>query len=137
MNASSSIKKRFKKLPCTRCGSLENVTADHIIPKQFLKTLGILDDMRGNFQPLCYNCNHIKGDLLDPQNPHTVKLLDYYISRWKKLNLKQNKRRNYIFRNLTVTSLSPEITTLVSNKKYLESVYFKQKLGCGKLSSVL
>lgn len=126
MNPSKSLRKRFKELPCNRCGSREDVTVDHIIPKNFLKALGLLDDMKENYQPLCKKCNCIKGHVLDPLNPDTEVLLLRYINRWRALNIKPRVRRNYVFRNITVKSLVPETTFFVSSKKALESIYIKQ-----------
>lgn len=105
MSPSKSTLKRFKELPCARCGvSTGESTVDHIIPKQLLKCIGITDTSIENYQPLCQKCNKTKGALLDPINEKTWELLDKYITRWKNLHRKSAPRRTYAFRNIEVQS---------------------------------
>lgn len=111
---------------CSRCGSRENLTIDHIIPQMVCKILNnIRKDSKENLQVLCQDCNKLKGHLLDPKNPNTVRLLKKYINDWIKLNVEEKPRRKYVFRNLPVQSNS-ETTYFVPHKQYLEDIYRRQ-----------
>ena|SRR3990167_3076594 len=63
---------------CEKCGRKENLTLDHIIPKQIVIMFGIdltLHLWRKNFQTLCKICNLFKMGKLDFSNPKTKPLL--------------------------------------------------------------
>lgn len=52
---------KIKGIPnrCAFCGSTENLTIDHKLPKsKYKKARGLL----ANYQLLCYNCNMLKGN---------------------------------------------------------------------------
>jgi len=55
-------RKRFiEKHPfCVKCGSTENLTIDHLIPKFYIKQR----HNQSNWQVLCYQCNHSKHSKL-------------------------------------------------------------------------
>ncbi len=53
---------------CLACGSLENLTRDHVIPKSRGGENNIF-----NLAPLCYDCNHRKDD----------RIVDYRPVDWK------------------------------------------------------
>lgn len=118
--------KLITKGHCTRCGSTENLTADHIIPLAVLKAMGIPCTDSRNLQRLCYDCNQTKGSQLDPKNPKTRQLMLYYLDRWSDLYQVQVPRRQYVFRNLPVRSLTPETYHFVEAKEALRSIYQKQ-----------
>lgn len=68
-----------------KCIALKNLTVDHIIPRVFLKCLGmeaLAETDEDNFQVLCKNHNGLKGNELDYTNPKTLPLLKKYINIW-------------------------------------------------------
>jgi 5-methylcytosine-specific restriction endonuclease McrA len=68
---------------CVECGSIDNLTIDHIIPRAFLKTLGYPVEKYWcleNVQGLCKTCNQGKADLIDKENPKTKVLLQRFLS---------------------------------------------------------
>jgi 5-methylcytosine-specific restriction endonuclease McrA len=56
-NKKQQVLQRDKK--CLVCGTLENLTVDHIIPRSKGGTNHI-----ENLQTLCNDCNHKKGDII-------------------------------------------------------------------------
>lgn len=66
---------------CEQCGSKENLTIDHKIPKAFLRFLDLehLADNKLNLQILCSICNEYKGNrlLLNEYRSTIDKILDY------------------------------------------------------------
>lgn len=121
----------MKKIPehslCAKCGTTENLTWDHIIPKIILKTLCVSQtNERQNLQILCQACNTKKGHALEPKNPRTMYLLRTYISRYEDLYVTKRPRRKYVHRTLPVTSLTPDTIYMCSHREYLKSVYQKQ-----------
>lgn len=81
---------------CVRCGSHDNLTVDHIVPKSIMVNLllgiktenEIQFDDDGNFQFLCERCNKIKSDWLELKNPRTYEILENAIRKAKKHHLK-------------------------------------------------
>ena len=68
-----------------KCSETKDLTADHIIPKQFLETLGFDEFARideDNLQILCKRHNNEKGNRLDYTNPRTLPLLKKYVNMW-------------------------------------------------------
>ena len=121
-------KQALKKPYCERCGFTSQLTIDHIIPQFLLIRMGFVPGNESrNIQTLCKRCNMIKGSQLDPKNPKTILLLRYYLSRWAHLYGNPNKRRKYVFRNLSVRSLTPDTVYFCEHKKALASIYAKQK----------
>jgi hypothetical protein len=99
---------------CVYCNATENLTIDHIIPQSLTRILGV-DRDKDNLQVLCYDCNNRKGDSLKSNDPVTVEILDRMINQWKFLHgPKPNLRRKYVFRTLSVTSLTPTPTNFVA-----------------------
>lgn len=90
------------KTKCTRCGSTEKITKDHIIPLSVLRAMGITRNDKENLQPLCFVCNQAKGNQLDPKNKNTIPLLEKYIDVWKNLYQVPRKKNVYVFKNLKV-----------------------------------
>lgn len=67
------------------CTKTIELTVDHIIPKQFLETLGLEELSRTddeNFQVLCRYHNNCKGNKLDYTNRRTLPLLKKYVNLW-------------------------------------------------------
>lgn len=121
-------KKKIKKAVCERCGETNHLTIDHIIPQFLLVRLGFLPaDDRKNLQTLCQKCNTAKGHQLDPKNPRTIPLMRHYFQRWVDLYGQPRKRRQYVFRNLPVKSLTPDTYYFCEEKKALQSIFEKQK----------
>lgn len=124
MNKKSIIKASKK---CAYCGTTNNLTVDHILPKSFLIALGIDPNRRENTQVLCRKCNTTKGNEIRTNCERTQALVRWAFQHWLTLHGKPtSNRRQYVFRNLKVKSLSPEKTIFVSNKKHLESIYQRQ-----------
>lgn len=68
---------------CERCGSKENLTLDHIVPKQILSQFGLNEeDTLHEFylQLYCRRCNTFKGMQLDTANPRTKKILLFLLN---------------------------------------------------------
>jgi len=68
---------------CSKCGSTENITVDHIIPVSILEPLyldspedkyNLIYNDEDNLQFLCRYCNVSKGNKLDVRNPKTIPL---------------------------------------------------------------
>lgn len=116
---------------CARCGSTDNLTKDHIIPKALLKMLCVqMLNEQDNLQVLCQSCNTLKAHTLDPKHPKTMRLLRKYVDRYESLYVQPViARRKYVFRTVTVTSLSPQVTHLFAcdRRCQLELIYKKQK----------
>lgn len=53
---------------CLACGTRENITRDHVVPKSVMKALG-LHSTRDNFQPLCSPCNGDKANTIVDYRP--------------------------------------------------------------------
>jgi len=118
------------KMKCNRCGSTENLTKDHIIPKYILKILCVATQNHSeNLQILCKECNTLKSHALDPKHPKTMPLLRKYIDRYEELYITKRSPRNYVFKNLTVESLTPNTIYMYAadRKKELQHIYQKQK----------
>ena len=63
---------------CENCGRTENLTLDHIIPEQFLLSIGLSAEdclMDKYLQLYCRKCNTFKGNRIDFANPKTKPLL--------------------------------------------------------------
>lgn len=63
---------------CEKCGRIENLTLDHIIPVEMINNLGIDEEktfMPENYQIYCRICNQFKGKRLDFSNPKTKQIL--------------------------------------------------------------
>jgi len=69
---------------CNKCPRTENLTLDHIIPRQILELFGI-DTLReileNNYQILCKTCNTFKSNRLDFSIPQTKQLLYKLLER--------------------------------------------------------
>jgi len=52
------IKKKWGR--CSKCGSREHLTIDHIVPKAIIEATGWVKP-QDNYQVLCRNCNLRKG----------------------------------------------------------------------------
>ena len=116
---------------CNRCGSPDNLTKDHIIPKQMFTSLGIYDSHSENLQVLCRPCNATKGRNLDPKNEKTLPLLRKYIDQWTQLYSPDKKKRKvyHSYRTLTIKSLTPNTYYFTDSKTALESIYQRQHCG--------
>lgn len=57
-----------------------------------------------------------------------MKLLRQYVDRYEQLYVHHRPKRQYIFRNLTVHSLTPNTTHLavLSREEELKEIYYKQ-----------
>lgn len=67
---------------CEKCGRINGLTLDHIIPRELLLQMGIDEDrayMPENYQLYCKICNTFKGRQLDFANPKTKILLLKYL----------------------------------------------------------
>lgn len=118
-----------KGAKCQRCGAKEYLTKDHIIPQALLRILCVAKLYESeNLQILCDACNKLKANALDPQNPQTMRLFRKYVDRYEQLYVRKKRRRQYIFRTLPVTSLTPHTTYLqaMTREQYLKSIYQKQ-----------
>ena len=114
---------------CTRCGSTENLTKDHIIPLAILRAMGLETTNTFNLQPMCQKCNLTKGCLLDPKNPKTIPLLQMYIDRWQNLYQVPRKKNVYVFRNLKVKHDTTVYKFGVLNPiEDLKDIYRKQSM---------
>jgi len=63
---------------CNKCGKTENLTLDHIVPKDMLITFGAnpnIEVIEDNYQILCHMCNMFKGNKLDFSNKQTKVIL--------------------------------------------------------------
>lgn len=83
---------------CGRCGKTTNLTVDHIIPSQFIRTLDstgeLIFEWEDNFQMLCYACNQFKANALDNLNPKTIPLLKELITK-----IEDNQRNSTVYDN--------------------------------------
>ena len=69
---------------CERCGRIDRLTIDHIIPKLLLAQLGVDIEREfdeENLQLYCYACNQYKNYRLDFAIPKTKELLLKYINK--------------------------------------------------------
>ena len=75
---------RDRAIQCSKCRRMENLTIDHIIPRDILEDMGI-DTARvfdeDNLQVLCAVCNKFKAHKLDFSTPSTKLLLLKYIDK--------------------------------------------------------
>lgn len=81
----NKLKKRGGQCQHTKCTSTHDLTVDHIIPRQFLKCLGMehfAETDVDNFQVMCKKHNVEKANQLDYTNPKTLLLLKKYINLW-------------------------------------------------------
>lgn len=113
--------------PCPRCKQRKTLTKDHIIPQAILRAMGMTNNDPCNLQWLCERCNVTKGSQLDPKNPKTLPLMEYYLRRWRDMYVVARPRRKYVFRMLPVQSLTPDTYHFVESRKALQSIYLKQK----------
>jgi len=111
---------------CLRCKKYTKLTNDHIIPIAILKAMGMSNNENFNIQRLCYPCNALKASQLDPKNPRTRPLMLYYLDRWSELYQVPRPKRQYVFRNLPVKSLTPDTYYFVEAKEALRSIYKRQ-----------
>lgn len=68
-----------------KCTATLHLTVDHIIPRQFLKCLGMehfAESDSDNFQVLCKRHNVEKANQLEYTNPRTLPLLKKYVNMW-------------------------------------------------------
>lgn len=64
---------------CVRCGTTENLTADHIFPIVFLKMLGYPAERMWRhewYQPLCRSCNSSKRIRVEWEHPNTKFIIE-------------------------------------------------------------
>ena len=113
---------------CVYCGSKEELTVDHIIPRSFCTILRISQNDKMNLQVLCEKCNKHKANNLKSNCPPTTKLMKMYLQRWLWLNGADVSRRKYVFRTLPVKSHNPEPTEFYPCDKLcqLKLIYEKQ-----------
>jgi len=67
-----------KEAVCRKCGRKRNLTLEHIVPKDILKSFGVDIDREiicGNYALACYICNAFKGNRLDFSVPETKEVL--------------------------------------------------------------
>lgn len=70
---------------CVKCGSIKNLTKDHIIPQWLWKRLKYFNlsikkrkkimKKRTNIQILCAKCNEKKGAVIDYNNELTIDIM--------------------------------------------------------------
>lgn len=62
---------KYKPHPgyCLRCGTREDITRDHVVPKSVMNRLG-LHSPKWNFQPLCSPCNGDKAAQIIDYRPN-------------------------------------------------------------------
>lgn len=69
---------------CEKCPRKDNLTLDHIIPKDILKQFGIDTErefMEENLRILCKTCNIFKGNQLDFSTPKTKEIMLKLLSK--------------------------------------------------------
>ncbi len=69
---------------CYKCWRTDNLSLDHIVPKDILKMFGMDIDreiLEGNYRIMCRPCNAFKGNKLDFAEPKTKELLLELIKR--------------------------------------------------------
>lgn len=57
-----------KQFGCAKCSKLENLTLDHIVPRELMEQFGVDVEREhdpGNIQVLCQPCNKFKANRLD------------------------------------------------------------------------
>lgn len=67
-----------EKYQCEKCSRSKNLTLDHIIPRDILKSFGIEPEYyfwEENLRVLCRLCNMFKANKLDFSTPKTKELL--------------------------------------------------------------
>lgn len=67
-----------KEGKCRKCGRTENLTLEHIVPKDCLRWFGVdpmYEVLQGNYAITCKLCNVFKGNRLDFSFPETKKIL--------------------------------------------------------------
>lgn len=81
---------KYKK--CTKCGTKDDLSIDHIIPVRILKEMGFYSietynhkKHKRNLTLLCRPCNNKKGDTLDLTDTKIRKLLAWYLKNYEKL----------------------------------------------------
>jgi 5-methylcytosine-specific restriction endonuclease McrA len=66
-------------LKCEKCGEIEHLTVDHIVPISFLQQFAITPDpgfwLKENMTYLCFHCNRKKGAEIDPRDPRTYEVI--------------------------------------------------------------
>jgi len=68
----------LRQKKCNKCPRTENLTLDHIVPKDLLTCMGVdikRQIVEGNYQLLCSTCNQFKSNRLDFSIPETKQLL--------------------------------------------------------------
>lgn len=71
-------KKEIGKCQRAGCESCNELTLDHIVPKELILQFGIDEErtyMPENYQLYCRRCNNFKGNRLDFVNPITKEIL--------------------------------------------------------------
>src|SRR3990167_6668156 len=67
-----------------KCGRTENLTIDHIISKNIIRSFGVDIDKHfdeNDLRILCFSCNQFKGNQLDFSTPKTKQLLLKYLEK--------------------------------------------------------
>lgn len=76
-------KNKRNKQACPKCGRIEEMTVEHIIPVRLMLELGLDEEAKNdeeNFELLCYRCNRFKGGRIELAHPKTKELLQKYIN---------------------------------------------------------
>lgn len=89
---------------CEKCGSTENLTRDHIIPKWLYKRLNNFGPSlrfsqtfkknlgQSNFQTLCSECNSKKAGGLDMTHPMTRLIFPWIEELYEQMNKEKMKK---------------------------------------------
>lgn len=63
-------------IKCNICGSTENLTKDHIVPKKFIQRMrGIGIRLDSRLQTLCFSCNQKKASHIDWKDPRVREIM--------------------------------------------------------------
>ena len=71
---------------CHKCGRDYYLTIDHIVPRNILFQLNLIDEIENweeNFDIICGACNHLKSGILDLSDKRTIPLLEEAIKKAK------------------------------------------------------
>lgn len=113
---------------CVYCKTKHNLTIDHIIPASLGRTFGLDLNHKENLQVLCKDCNVKKGHSLKSNCPKTTRLLRQTIDRWLLLHGTPRVKRQYVFKNLSVTSMTPDtiyLGVLTKEEELKQKVMFR------------